>query len=61
MDVEQIEAVLARVEEGLQEARAAVAVLREGDAAAMQDLDAVTDALALEIAELKSQTSSGRF
>lgn len=56
-----MEAVLARVEEGVREARAAIAVMREGDAGAMQELDAVTDALAREIADLKSQTSSGRL
>jgi hypothetical protein len=58
MDVSAIEATLACVEEGVREARAAVEVLREGDTSAMQDLDAVVDALAAEIAELKSQTSS---
>jgi hypothetical protein len=58
MDVSAIEATLGRVEEGLREARAAVAILREGDTTAMENLDAVVDALAGEVAELKGQTSS---
>ena len=58
MDVSAIEAALARVEDGVREARAAVSVLRDGDTTAMQDLDAVVDALAREIAELKGQTSA---
>ena len=57
MDVSAIETTLGRVEEGLREARAAVEILREGDTTAMQDLDAVVDALAGEVAELKGQTS----
>ena len=59
MDVTTIEAALDRIAEGLQEARAATEVLREGDATAITELDAVIDAIALEIAELKSRTSGG--
>jgi len=59
MDVSTIEAALERIGEGLQEARSAAELLRDGDLAAMADLDAVIDAIALEIAELKTQTSGG--
>jgi hypothetical protein len=57
MDVAAIEGTLARLEEGLGEARAALAVLKEGDASAMQELDGVVEAMASELAELKTQTS----
>ncbi len=57
MDVAAIEATLARLQEGLGEARAAVAVLKEGDASAMQELDAVVEAMASELAALKTQTT----
>jgi hypothetical protein len=56
MDVTPIEDALVRIEEGLQEARAAAELLREGDVTAVAELDAVVDAMALEIAELKSRT-----
>jgi hypothetical protein len=59
MDVSGIEAVLGRLDEGLAEARSATAVLREGDVTAMGELDAVVEAMAREIAELKTQTSGG--
>ncbi len=58
MDVTTIEAALGRIGEGLQEARAATALLRDGDVTAMAELDAVVDAIAREIAELKSRTST---
>lgn len=61
MDVAAIEATLARLEEGLGEARAAVAVLKEGDASAMQELDGVVEAMAGELAQLKTQTSGVGF
>jgi hypothetical protein len=61
MDVTTIEAALERIDEGLQEARSAAALLRDGDVTAMGELDSVVDAIALEIAELKAQTSSGSF
>lgn len=57
-DIDAIEAGLGRIEEGLREARAAVAILRDGDTTAMQELDGVVDALAAEVAELKGQTAS---
>jgi len=58
MDVESIEAALTRLEEGLQEARAATTLLGEGDATAMADLDEVIDAMAREIAEIKGRTGT---
>ncbi|MDX6718245.1 MAG: hypothetical protein QOJ63_499 [Solirubrobacteraceae bacterium] len=58
MDVTSIEAALDRVDEGLQEARAATQMLRDGDYSAVADLNEVVDALALEIAELKVKTGA---
>jgi hypothetical protein len=57
VDVTQIEDALGRLEDGLSEARAAAELLREGDVSAVGDLNAVIDAMALEIAELKTRTS----
>lgn len=59
MDVTTIDQALGRLGEGLAEARSATDLLRDGDVTAMADLDAVVDALALEIAELKTRTSAG--
>ena len=59
MDVTQIEDALGRLEDGLSEARAAAELLREGDVSAVGDLNVVIDAMALEIAELKTRTSGG--
>lgn len=59
MDVTQIEEALARIEEGLSEARMATEVLRDGDISAVGELDAAIDAMAREIAELKGRTSGG--
>lgn len=59
MDVSQIEDALARIEEGLSEAREAAQLLREGDVGAVAELDEVIDAMAREIAELKGRTSGG--
>jgi hypothetical protein len=61
MDVTEIETALGRIDEGLQEARVATDLLREGDVTAMAELDAVVDAIAREIAELKTRTSAGSF
>jgi hypothetical protein len=58
MDVESIQAALERLDEGLQEARAATDMLREGDVSAMAELDQVVDAMAREIAGIKSQTTT---
>jgi len=57
MDVEGIEAALGRLGEGLGEARAAVALLKEGDATALHELDGVVEAMASELAALKTQTT----
>jgi methylaspartate ammonia-lyase len=59
MDVTTIEAALARIAEGLAEARSAAELLRDGDITALGDLDSVVDAMALEIAELKTRTNGG--
>lgn len=59
MDVGEIDAILGRIEEGMREARAAVEVLRDGDASAMGELDETVDALATEVADLKGHTSRG--
>jgi hypothetical protein len=59
VDVTQIEDALGRLEDGLSEARAAAELLREGDVSAVNDLNEVIDAMALEIAELKTRTSGG--
>jgi hypothetical protein len=61
MDVTTIETALGRIDEGLQEARVATDLLRDGDVTAMAELDAVVDAMAREIAELKTHTSAGSF
>ncbi len=58
MDVTSIEAALDRLEEGLQEARAATQMLRDGDYSAIGDLNEVVDALAIELAELKGRTGA---
>ena len=57
MDVSSIEDALGRLAEGLAEARAATEMMREGDVSAVSDLSEAIDAMALEIAELKSRTS----
>ncbi|MDX6704414.1 MAG: hypothetical protein QOD83_146 [Solirubrobacteraceae bacterium] len=59
MDVTTIEESLGRIEEGLAEARMATELLRDGDVTAISELDAVVDAMAREIAELKTRTSTG--
>jgi hypothetical protein len=61
MDPTGIESALDRLGEGLQEARAAAELLREGDITAMSELDTVVEAMARDIAELKTQTSGGSF
>jgi hypothetical protein len=50
---------LDRIAAHLDEARAAVALIEEGDPSAMQELDGTVDRLAAAVAELKSQTASG--
>jgi hypothetical protein len=58
MDVSSIETVLDRIDEGMQEARAATQMLRDGDYSAISDLNEVVDALAMELAELKAKTGA---
>ncbi len=59
MDITHIEEALARLEESISEARIATEMMSEGDITAVGDLNAVIDAMALEIAELKGRTSGG--
>jgi hypothetical protein len=61
MDLSPIDGALERLADGLQEARSAAELLREGDVTAMGELDAVVEAMAREIAELKTRTSGGAF
>jgi hypothetical protein len=58
MDVSSIESVLDRIDEGMQEARAATQMLKDGDYSAIADLNEVVDALAMELAELKAKTGA---
>jgi hypothetical protein len=58
MDVSSIETVLDRIDEGMQEARAATQMLKDGDYSAIADLNEVVDALAMELAELKAKTGA---
>jgi hypothetical protein len=50
---------LDRIAAQLDEARAAVALIEEGDPSAMSELDGTVDRLAAAVAELKGQTASG--
>jgi hypothetical protein len=59
VDVSSIEEALERIAEGLSEARMAVQLMREGDVSAVDDLNEVIDAMALEVGELKGRTSGG--
>jgi hypothetical protein len=59
MDVSSIEDALARLEENLEDARAATEMMRAGDVSAVADLNEVIDAMVSEIAELKGRTSGG--
>jgi predicted NBD/HSP70 family sugar kinase len=45
----------------LAEARAALALIEEGDPTALQELDATVDRLAATVADLKAQTAGGPF
>lgn len=58
MDVTSIETALDRIGEGLEDARAATQLLRDGDYSAVADLNEVVDALALALAELKAKTGA---
>jgi len=59
VDVTSIQEALGRLEESLSEARMATEMMRDGDVSAVGDLNAVIDAMALEVAELKGRTSGG--
>ena len=48
-----------RIAVHVDEARAAVALIGDGDPSAMQELDATVDRLAAAVAELKGQTAAG--
>ena len=56
-DVE-IERSLAAIAEHVEQCRAALAIAREGDATAMQDLAAEVDLMAAAVAELKATSSA---
>ena len=52
---------LDRIDAHVDEARAAIALIQEGDPSALQELDATVDRLAAVVAELKGQTGGGAF
>ena len=52
-------ASLDRIAAHVDEARAAAALIGEGDPSAMQELDGTVDRLAAAVAELKGQTAAG--
>jgi hypothetical protein len=56
---EDLTATLDRIAAHVAEARAAVALMQEGDPSAMQELDGTVDRLAATVAELKGQTAAG--
>jgi hypothetical protein len=56
---DDLTAQLDRIAVHIDEARAAVALIQEGDPSAMQELDGTVDRLAAAVAELKGQTSAG--
>jgi len=60
-DTDELRAVLDRLFEDLEEARAAVALIDDGDATALTELDRLADALATQVATLKGLTSTGRL
>jgi hypothetical protein len=56
---EDLAAQIDRIAAHLDEARAAVALIQEGDPSALSELDGTVDRLATAVAELKGQTSAG--
>ena len=58
---EDITLQLDRIGTHLEEARAAVALIQEGDPSAMQELNGTVDRLAAAVAELKAQTGGSPF
>ena len=55
---EEIERQLAAVQEHVEQCRAALATVRDGDPTAMEDLSAEVDAMAAAVAELKASSSA---
>ena len=55
---EEIERQLAAVQEHVEQCRAALATVRDGDPTAMEDLSADVDAMAAAVAELKASSSA---
>ena len=53
----EIDAKLDAIAERLEEARAAAKVIADGDPSAMSELDAEVDAMAKDVAALKSMTN----
>jgi hypothetical protein len=53
----EIDAKLDAIADRLEEARAAAKIISDGDPSAMAELDAEVDAIAQDVAELKSMTS----
>lgn len=60
-DVNALRAVLDRLASGVEEARAAAALVDEGDPTALGELGDVADAMAREVATLKAMASAGRL
>jgi len=60
-DTNELRGVLDRLAEGIEEARAAAALVDEGDATALGELGRVADAMAGEVAALKAMTAAGRL
>ncbi len=56
---EDLTATLDRIAAHVDEARAAVALMQEGDPSAMQELDGTVDRMAAAVADLKGQTAAG--
>jgi uncharacterized protein Yka (UPF0111/DUF47 family) len=54
----EIERFLAAVQEHVEQCRAALATVREGDASAMEALSSEVDAMAAAVAELKAASSA---
>jgi hypothetical protein len=59
--IDEIDARLDALARGLEEARAAAATAREGDPGALAELTGTVDAMAAELAALKSATASTRL
>jgi len=60
-DTDELRGVLDRLAEGVEEARAAAALVDEGDPTALAELGRVAEAMASEVAALKAMTAAGRL